>query len=54
MSHTYVHMCMIICPKVAGNILMWQTLRTDTPREIGTIFMCNAACGYHNAASELP
>ena len=29
MYHTwciYIYMCMIICPKVTGNILMWQTL----------------------------
>ena len=45
---------MHICPKVVGNILMWQTLLTDAPREIGTTCLCSAACGYQNAASQLP
>ena len=42
------------CPKVAGNILMWQTLVTDAPRDIGTSCLCNATCGYQNAARQLP
>ena len=43
-------MRMIISPTVAGNILMWQTWVTDAPKEIGTTCLCNATCGYQNAA----
>ena len=48
--HIHVH----ICPKVAGNILMWQTSVTDAPKEIGTTCLCSAASGCQNAASQLP
>ena len=50
----YIRIHVHICPKVAGNILMWQTLVTDAPKDIGTTCLCNAACGYQNASSQLP